>query len=677
MLSTSWGICEPEISPAQQAAETTLFEQAAAQGQTVVAASGDSGSSDCYNPEDGDDDTGLSVDDPADQPDVTGVGGTSLSTFSPGAPVESVWNSDGGGSGGGNSIDFAAPAWQQIRPSSRSRHQLQLRAPADLSVPGGARRLGVGRPEPRRHRLRRRGMDDPRRDERGVAAVGRPDRRQQSGLRQPCRLPQHQALSGRRRRVAAFQRRHRRATTTSSAAPSTRPPPATTWPRAGAHRRPAPLLGTFTGSAAGCPSVTGLSPSQGPAVGGTTVVVSGSGFGSGVPVVRFGSATADVVAHTPTTIIVTTPDVTFGQHVTVTVTTTGTAGGTSAAVSAAGYTFVSPQVTSVVPNRGPTTGGGQVTVHGSDFSGATSVRFGSVEASSFRVTSSTSLTAQVPPGPPGGATVDVVVTNPDGRSPVVSADRYTYALPGYWLVASDGGIFAFGHAGFFGSTGNIVLNKPVVGMAATPDDKGYWLVASDGGIFSYGDAAFYGSTGNIVLNKPVVGMAATPDGKGYWLVASDGGIFSFGDAAFYGSTGNLVLNKPVVGMAATPDGKGYWLVASDGGIFSFGDAAFYGSTGNLVLNQPVVGMAATPDGKGYWLVASDGGIFSFGDAAFYGSTGNIVLNQPVVGMATSLTGRGYWLVASDGGIFSYGDATFYGSTGDIVLNQPVVGMAAT
>ena len=74
-------------------------------------------------------------------------------------------------------------------------------------------------------------------------------------------------------------------------------------------------------------------------------------------------------------------------------------------------------------------------------------------------------------------------------------------------------------------------------MAATPDGKGYWLVASDGGIFSYGDATFYGSTGAIRLNKPIVGMAATPDGKGYWLVASDGGVFTFGDAGFYGSTG--------------------------------------------------------------------------------------------------------------------------------------------
>jgi ribosomal protein L24E len=75
----------------------------------------------------------------------------------------------------------------------------------------------------------------------------------------------------------------------------------------------------------------------------------------------------------------------------------------------------------------------------------------------------------------------------------------------------------------------------VVGMASTPDGRGYWLVASDGGIFTFGDAHFYGSTGATRLNRPVVGMASTPDGRGYWLVASDGGIFTFGDAHFYGS----------------------------------------------------------------------------------------------------------------------------------------------
>jgi precorrin-2 methylase len=77
-------------------------------------------------------------------------------------------------------------------------------------------------------------------------------------------------------------------------------------------------------------------------------------------------------------------------------------------------------------------------------------------------------------------------------------------------------------------------------------------VASDGGIFNYGDATFYGSAGAIHLNEPIVGMASSPDGKGYWLVASDGGIFNYGDATFYGSAGAIHLNEPIVGMAATP-----------------------------------------------------------------------------------------------------------------------------
>jgi hypothetical protein len=86
-----------------------------------------------------------------------------------------------------------------------------------------------------------------------------------------------------------------------------------------------------------------------------------------------------------------------------------------------------------------------------------------------------------------------------------------------------------------GSMGGTRLNKPVVGMAVDPSTKGYWLVASDGGIFSFG-APFFGSTGNIVLNKPIVGMEVAPSGTGYRFVASDGGIFDFGSSQFHGSS---------------------------------------------------------------------------------------------------------------------------------------------
>ncbi|HEV7863000.1 MAG TPA: Calx-beta domain-containing protein, partial [Acidimicrobiia bacterium] len=173
----------------------------------------------------------------------------------------------------------------------------------------------------------------------------------------------------------------------------------------------------------------------------------------------------------------------------------------------------------------------------------------------------------------------------DGLGTILDDDR-----PGYSLVASDGGLFAFGNAGFYGSTGNIKLNQPIVGSAMTPSGRGYWLVASDGGIFSFGDAKFFGSTGAIKLAKPIVGMATSPSGGGYRMVASDGGIFAFGDAKFFGSTGAIKLNQPIVGMSATPSGGGYLMVASDGGIFAFGDAAFSGSTGAIKLNKPVVGM---------------------------------------------------------------------------------------
>ncbi len=258
----------------------------------------------------------------------------------------------------------------------------------------------------------------------------------------------------------------------------------------------------------------------------------------------------------------------------------------------------------------------------------------------------------------------------------LSSPRNVLFVPatGYTLAASDGGIFNYGGSSFFGSTGNIPLNSPIVGMAGTPDGLGYWLVAGDGGIFNFGNAAYLGSHGGSPLNKPIVGMAATSDGKGYWLVASDGGIFTYGDATFYGSHGGSPLNKPIVGMAATPDGGGYWLVASDGGIFTYGDATFYGSHGGSPLNKPIVGMAASPDGAGYWLVATDGGIFTYGDANFYGSAGAIPLNKPIVGMAATPDGGGYWLVASDGGIFNYGNASFLGSHGGSPLNKPIVAM---
>ena len=112
-------------------------------------------------------------------------------------------------------------------------------------------------------------------------------------------------------------------------------------------------------------------------------------------------------------------------------------------------------------------------------------------------------------------------------------------------------MFTFGSAAFLGSLGNVHLNQPIVGMAAAPSGAGYWLVASDGGVFTFG-VPFLGSLGNVHLNQPVVGMAATSSRAGYWLVAADGGLFTFGDAPYLGSDGASTVPDPAVGMAGRP-----------------------------------------------------------------------------------------------------------------------------
>ena len=113
VISTSWGLCEPEMGSAAAQAENTLFEEAATQGQTIVAAAGDEGSEDCVTGDYADD--GLAVDDPSSQPFVTGAGGTEW-TAAGTPPTESAWN-DGptccwGAGGGGLSSLWAMPAYQ-------------------------------------------------------------------------------------------------------------------------------------------------------------------------------------------------------------------------------------------------------------------------------------------------------------------------------------------------------------------------------------------------------------------------------------------------------------------------------------------------------------------------------------------------------------------------------------
>ena len=246
--------------------------------------------------------------------------------------------------------------------------------------------------------------------------------------------------------------------------------------------------------------------------------------------------------------------------------------------------------------------------------------------------------------------------------------------PGYWMIASDGGVFSFGSARFRGSTGAIRLAAPIVGMLPTPSGNGYWLASADGGVFAFGDAPFLGSAVHRAPGAaPIVGIAGTPTGGGYWLFASDGFVYTLGDATYWGQPPASAIHAPIVGGAASPSGSGYYLVAADGSVYPEGDAWALGDASNVHLGAPIVSMTVSPGGHGYWLVGADGGILAYGDAAFAGSMGGRPLRQPVIALTPTASGKGYWLVAADGGVFSFGDAPFLGGTGGIHLARPMVG----
>src|SRR5215475_9526395 len=173
----------------------------------------------------------------------------------------------------------------------------------------------------------------------------------------------------------------------------------------------------------GPPTVANVNPNTGPMQGGTSVTITGTNF-SEVTAVRFGSnAAGSFIVNSTTQITATSP----GGIGTVDVTVT-TPGGTSATSTADQFTYVpapalAPTVTNINPNTGPTSGGSSVTITGTNFSGATAVRFGSNAAGSFTVDSATQITAT---SPAGVGTVDVTVTTEAGTSAISSGDRFTY-----------------------------------------------------------------------------------------------------------------------------------------------------------------------------------------------------------------------------------------------------------
>jgi subtilase family serine protease len=593
-VSTSWGLCEANSNPSVMNAISTELAQSAAQGQTVVAASGDSGSEDCFAGGAGP--KTLAVDSPASDPNVTGAGGTFLN----GPGDEPVWNNcqgepdfstcdaDSGGNegagGGGLSAIYPRPAWQPA-VAQGTCSQASCRQVPDVSANAGAGEVfksgnawfPVGGTSIAAPKIAAMVADV---DTACTASVG-------------DLAPKLTTLAAGNGYGTALN------DVTTGDNDLTLNQGGDFSALVGTDL--ATGVGTPIASGWSCPQITSMSTTQ--AAAGTDVTI--TGFGLANATIEFGNTTAAITAGpTATSVTVTIPAGTG----TVLVRGTNAIGSGVHAVDFSYPGVVTTTTTTTVPKPPPpppppkpvntsayltvASDGGIFTFGGAAFHGST----GAIRLNQ----------------PIVGMTTDAATT-------------------GYWFVARDGGIFGF-DAPFFGSAGGSPLAAPVVGMAGTADGKGYWLVTANGTVLAYGDAHDYGSATR--PSAPIVGMASTHDGRGYWLTGSDGAVYPFGDAGNFGGMSGVKLTRPIVGIAVDGATGGYWLVATDGGIFGF-DAPFFGSTGAIRLNQPIVGISATANGKGYWMVARDGGIFTFGGAHFSGSMGGTTLNQPMVGMAAA------------------------------------------
>ncbi len=578
VVSTSYGLCETDsVAAGVVTLEDALFSQAALQGQTILAASGDSGAEDCYPPS-GNLDTSLQADFPGSDPSVTAVGGTTLLTNG----IESAWNDCEGqigvscanlgdlAGGGGISRYETRPSWQPAEwewgPGNACG--TNCRDEPDISANAGTPEafyvhgnwglyVGTSVAAPLVAGLVSDTAEGCRSNRRGVIA---------------------QALYGLAGN-GAYGTALSDVTTGDN--DLTRTYSGQFFPTSPGYD-PSTGLGTPIASGWSCPEVSSVLPAE--AQPGSAVTISGLGLEQAT--ISFGGRTSNVVSATATSATVLVP----AGSGTVAVSATSLLGAGTVTRSFT-YTPASSPPPSIVP---------------ASFSGYDLVgQDGGVFV--FPTNQSGGFYGSLP-------ALGIHVQDIAGMVP--SADD-----GGYFLVGQDGGVFTFGDAPFLGSLPGIgVAVHDIRGIAPTRDNRGYFLVGQDGGVFTFGDAPFLGSLpGEGIRVNNVVGLAATPSGQGYWVVTGNGAVYSFGNAAKLGSvTGNV---SPVTGITSTPDGGGYWIITQDGSVYDFGDAGSFGSLTSVGVRptSPVIGLVPTADNRGYWLVGSDGGIFAFGDAPFVGS----------------------------------------------------------
>ena len=458
VASTSWGLCELDSDSSLIQSEHTLFAQAASQGQTVLAAAGDDGSTDCA--QDGTVNAGsLAVDDPASQPYVIGVGGTSI-----GATSENTWNDSGvsdGAGGGGASAAWCMPSYQDQSAipgliSSNSvtdptdcgstdpyvRQVPDVAADADPetgyviylagSWQGGWG--GTSAAAPLWAAVAALTDASPFCSAYGSGAAGV----QAGGLYSMVAADQAYVYGA---TEGLYDVTSGDNDYTPSGYIGGQYPAGSGYDMATGLGTP--LVTGFTGTGAASmfypgiaalmcrtyatklktTTVTKVSPARGPSGRATTVTVTGTGFLpiSGADMAYVGSRQIAASCTSTTRCTVRLPAT---KASTVSIQISAEDFTSSKSTAASHYQFVAaPTVKSLSPARGTHRGGTRITIRGTNFIGVTAVHFGSKRGTKIRVVSSREI---IVTAPSGSGTVKVTITAAGGTSKVVSAAHYKY-----------------------------------------------------------------------------------------------------------------------------------------------------------------------------------------------------------------------------------------------------------
>jgi hypothetical protein len=614
VISSSWGECELDTDKGLITSEEPLFSEAAAQGQTVLSAAGDDGSTDCYSANASEPNANVvSADDPGSQPNVVSVGGTTFASH------DVVWNdsaSSEGAGGGGISVDHCMPSYQD-QPAIEGL----INANSKAGCGGNAGSYFRETPD--------------------VAADADPN----TGI------------------VIYYEGDWFPIGGTSMAAPL--------WGAIAALIDASPYCSFYgSGDAGARPAALYDIAASGYYGDAFTDVTSGnndytpSSYTGGLYPASAGYDDASGLGYPQ----VVRPGNFYIPGVAALMCYEYSHRNFTAAISGIGTSTAAPNGTIPIEivGRGflPIPGAERLIVNG-------------VQAGNIACISETQCSANLPASARSGATVRVVVEDlsetaavsytyaPEGfwlagarggvyasgaapplggvSVPASTSITGISSAPGghgYWLVAADGAAYAKGSARYEGSLpADRVHVNDIVAIAPTGDGGGYWLIGRDGGEFAFGDARYHGSLpGDGVHVDDIAGMVATANGGGYWLVGSDGGVFAFGNAGYVGSLPGVHVHvSDIRAMIASPTRAGYVLVGSDGGTFVFGRGVrYFGSLpGRGVHVDDITSLALTPDGGGYWLAGSNASVYAFGDAFALSVPAAARLHLPIVAIASS------------------------------------------